>query len=155
MIGFLHVYLVAKMTFRNANSSTNSSYQSKSMDNFRRIKKGAAIDFPKLEENTHDVTADIKSGRAQVDAEAKEESSILPNAVGVQIIEEKESSSLPKATIAYGKWICERTAANCITQIFTPSSSRIIDQLWCKQFGGRSSGAKTFNCAVFVPFEQQ
>lgn len=114
MIGFLHVYLVAKMTFRNANSSTNSSYQSKSMDNFRRIKKGAAIDFPELEENTQDVAVDIKSGRAQVDAEAKEEF-ILPNAVKVQIIEEKESSSLPKATIAYGKWICESTAANCIT----------------------------------------
>jgi hypothetical protein len=114
MIGFLHVYLVAKMTFRNANSSTNSSYQSKSMDNFRRIKKGAAIDFPELEENTQDVAVDIKSGRAQVDAEAKEEF-ILPNAVKVQIIEEKESSSLPKATIAYGKWICKSTAANCIT----------------------------------------
>ena len=136
-ISFLHVYLIATMTVKD-DTSIKSSYQSKSMGHFRRNKKSDTIDFPELDETNQNVPIDAGIGHTQVDVEAKEESA-LQNIVNPQHIEERaqslqvsqlvdtakvdiiganESSSLPKVTIAYGKWIQESTVHNYSNFIF-------------------------------------
>jgi len=113
-------------------TSIKSSYQSKSMGHFRRNKKSDTIDFPELDETNQNVPIDAGIGHTQVDVEAKEESA-LQNIVNPQHVEERaqslqvsqlvdtakvdiiganDSSSLPKATIAYAVSLTSCGASN-------------------------------------------